>query len=334
MIPRFGENNKSPVFFAKDKAFFLFAYERLQTGNAASPGGITTPTAAGFSIINSIPGLSAINRGIFNQFTPVASTNELTKRLSYGLTGSAAYTLSHLIDDSTAEVFSTVLSPRRAENFQNIRAERADSALDHRHRFVTALVYDLPFFNKSENRFARTLLGGFRFAGTYTFESGEKATVRSGIDSNLNGDSAGDRAIINPNGVRNTASTVTALRNTAGDIVGYLANNPNAQYIQAGLGAVTNSPRNTLQLPPINNLDFSIFKNFSLGEVRKIQIRADMFNAFNHPQYIPGSPNDVSPNATTGVAGIAQIGSATFNRPSAVFSSNPRVVQLALRFDF
>lgn len=52
-------------------------------------------------------------------------------------------------------------------------------------------------------------------------------------------------------------------------IVGYLAANPNAQYIQTGVGALSNAGRNTLQLPAINNLDFSIFKNFGIGEGSK-----------------------------------------------------------------
>jgi len=97
-------------------------------------------------------------------------------------------------------------------------------------------------------------------------------------------------------------------------------------------------------LPGINNLDFSLFKNFRMGESRKIQVRADFFNAFNHPQYIPGSPNDVQPVPTTTVGQVNTVtaasisltnpGAATFNRPDRVFASNPRVIQLALRFDF
>lgn len=323
-----------PTFFSRPTQAQLDALTLNLTQINARPRVLPQYAAAGFT--NPVVGFLSNGNSSYQ-----GGSVQLTKRFSYGLAGSAAYTLSHLIDDSTAEVFSTVLSPRRAENFQNIRSERADSALDRRHRFVTALTYDLPFFQKSENAFVRTLFGGFSFAGTYTFESGEKATVRSGIDSNLNGDNAGDRTIRNGNGVRNTASTVSALTNTAGQIVGYLANNPNAEYIQAGLGAVTTSGRNTLQLPSTNNLDFSIFKNFRFGEVRKIQLRADLFNAFNHPQYIPGSPNDVSPISTTGVAGVNTIsaanlqpGSGAFFNPSRVFSSNPRVIQLALRFDF
>ncbi|HVG37832.1 MAG TPA: carboxypeptidase regulatory-like domain-containing protein [Pyrinomonadaceae bacterium] len=263
----------------------------------------------------------------------------LQRRFSNGAQLVSSYTFSHLIDDTTAEVFSTVLSPRRVEDFQNLRADRADSALDRRHRFVFSGLYDLPFFNNSSNGFVKTVLGGFRFAGTLTFESGQKATVLSGIDSNLNGDAAGDRSIINPAGVEGTGSTVTALTNSSGQIVGYLADNPNAQYIRAGLGAVTTAGRNTLQMPGINNLDFSVFKNFAFGETRRIQLRADFLNAFNHPQYIPGSVNDVTPIATTGVGQIntltpSNISNGNFNSPSKIFSSNPRVIQMALRFDF
>ena len=186
-------------------------------------------------------------------------------------------------------------------------------------------------------------------AATLAFESGEKATVLSGIDSNLNGDPAPDRAIINPAGVANTSSVVTPLLRScaafnvddscvvsdADRIVGYLAADPNAQYIQAGLGALSNSGRNTLLLPPIKNLDFSIFKNFAIGEgSKKIQLRADLYNAFNHPQYVPGSVDGVDPIATTGVAQINTVGQSDFDVPSHVFSSHPRVIQLALRFDF
>jgi len=279
-----------------------------------------------------------------------AGSASLTRRFEKGLQFSAAYTWSHFIDDTTAEVFSTVLSPRRVQDFQNLTPERADSALDHRQRFVVSGLYDLPFFKKTDNHFARTFLGGVSMAATLTFESGEKATVLSGLDSNLNGDPAPDRSIINLNGVANTSSLVTPLLRTctagfdsdgncvtpdAQRIVGYLATNPNAQYIQAGLGALSNAGRNTLQLPAIQNLDFSIFKNFGIGESsKKIQLRADLYNAFNHPQYVPGSVDGVEPIATTGVGQINTVGQTDFNVASHVFSSHPRVIQLGLRFNF
>lgn len=263
-----------------------------------------------------------------------AASASLSRRFEKGFQMTAAYTWSHLIDDTTAEVFSTVLSPRRVEDFQNLRKERADSALDRRHRLVTSFLYEIPWFRNDSNKLVRTLIGGFNFSGTYTAESGQKATVLSGIDSNGNGDAAGDRTIRNPNGVTGTGSSVTTLTRTDGQIVGYLAVNPNAEYIRAGNGAASNSARNTLQLPGINNLDFSIFKNFRLGETTRFQLRADFFNAFNHAQFIPGSPNDVQPVATTGVGQVNTVNSTTFNQPDRIFSSNPRTVQLAARFNF
>ncbi len=268
---------------------------------------------------------------------------QLTKRFSRGFQMTSAYTWSHLIDDTTAEVFSTVLSPRRVEDFQNLRRERANSALDHRHRFVTSWIYEVPWFSSSSG-LTKFFLGGIQLAGTYTFESGEFVTIRSGNDSNLNGDNAGDRAILNPLGTEGVGSEVTPLCRVTGDcgavgagpIVGYLANNPNARYIQAGDGAQSTLGRNTFLLPSINNFDFSIFKNFKIGESKYFQIRADFFNAFNHPQYVPGSVNSVDPVATTGLTTLNQVTPLTldFLNPSAVLSSNPRVIQLAARFNF
>ena len=59
-IPHFGEGG--PVLTSgKDKLFFFTSYERVQTGSAASAGGLVTPTAAGFATLNTIPGLSGNN---------------------------------------------------------------------------------------------------------------------------------------------------------------------------------------------------------------------------------------------------------------------------------
>ncbi|MGH9760412.1 MAG: carboxypeptidase regulatory-like domain-containing protein, partial [Blastocatellia bacterium] len=270
-----------------------------------------------------------------------AGSAQVTHRLANGLQGSAAYTWSHLIDDTTAEVFSTVLSPRRVQDFQNLRAERADSALDHRQRFILSLIYDVPFFRNSRN-FVRTIAGGWSLAGTYSAEAGEKAAVRSGIDSNLNGDNAGDRTILNPSGVSGTGSTVVGVgsdgkpASSQNAVVAYVATNPNAQYIQAGKGAFATAGRNNLPLPGVNNLDFSIFKNFRVREGMKFQFRVDMYNAFNHAQFVPGSVNGVEATAQTTAAAtnLVTVGTADFNRPDLVFTSHPRVIQLALRFDF
>ena len=51
---------------------------------------------------------------------------------------------------------------------------------------------------------------------------------------------------------------MTALKNSAGATVAYLANNPNAQFIRAQVGALANSGRNILATRGINNWDLSV----------------------------------------------------------------------------
>jgi hypothetical protein len=101
------------------------------------------------------------------------------------------------------------------------------------------------------------------------------------VDSNLNGDSVADRTIVNPAGTANVGSGVTPISRN-GDVVAYVANNPNARYITAGLGAYANGGRNTFSLDPINNIDFSLRKRFAIGEQRRLEFAGQFYNLFNH----------------------------------------------------
>ncbi|MEP6741779.1 MAG: hypothetical protein ABJB61_04710, partial [bacterium] len=130
--------------------------------------------------------------------------------------------------------------------------------------------------------------------------------------------------------------TGSCAQSAASRTVGYAANNPNAKYIQTGSGAQSNLGRNTFLLPGINNFDISVFKKFRLGESKAIQLSGTFFNAFNHPQYVPGSVNTVDAVGTTGLTTLNQIAPLTsdFLNPGQVLSSNPRVIVLGARFTF
>src|SRR5262249_42819574 len=159
--PKVDDTHFIPTFLTLPSASTLASLPTFATVFAGRSSFVPRFAAAGFNAGNLIAFLSNGN-STYNGFSA-----QVTHRLSKGLQGSAAYTWSHLIDDTTAEVFSTVLSPRRVEDFQNLKRERADSALDHRHRFVTSLIYDLPFFNEG-NRFVRAIAGGWSVASTYS----------------------------------------------------------------------------------------------------------------------------------------------------------------------
>jgi len=299
---------------------------------------------------------------------------QLNRRFSNGLMFQAAWTWSHTIDNSTADFFSTYLTPRRPQDGLNMAADRSNSALDRRHRITLSVIYDMPFLKNSHSFFMKNVIGNWQFAPTYTYETGEWADVQSGTDSNLNGDNAGDRAILNPLGVAGTGSGVTALCTsgfgnavTAGSlpsdakcgqsgtwkagtpnagedwttnpyVVAYKADNPNAQYIVAGAGALSNAGRNTLKMRPINNVDFAIVKRVNITERMKYEFGAQLMNAFNHPQFIGGFVSTVNPVGSDAINGQVRSyllpSASQFNTPSAIFSSNPRTMQLYMKLSF
>ncbi len=289
----------------------------------------------------------------FNQnitaFQPIGNSSynglalQLNRRFTNNLQFIGSYTWSHNIDDSTAAVFSTLLTPRRPEDFQNLGRDRGNSILDRRHRFTLSEVYDAPWFRHS-GWFLKNVPGNWLVSGTYTFETPEYATVQSGVDSNLNGDAAGDRAIVNPAGIANVGSDVYAVNNNGNRVatgsastVAYVAVNPNARYIEAQLGALTNSGRNTLATNRINNFDISLTKKFNISESKHFEFAGQFFNILNHPQATPGSLNDVTPaltSVTTASRNFLQPSNPAFNNFGAFFSSSPRTIQIVGRFIF
>jgi len=170
----------------------------------------------------------------------------------------------------------------------------------------------------------------------YIYETGQPFTVQSVRDVNLDFDSAGDRAWFFPNGTG--SSDVTPLKNSGGETVAYLANNPGARYIRAGVGQLPNGGRNTLISNPINDVNMNILKRFSVTERASVELHANIFNLFNHPQYIAGRISDVLPAGTASVSrSIIQPGNVNFgifDARSGQFSANPRTMQLALKVIF
>lgn len=185
----------------------------------------------------------------------------------------------------------------------------------------------------------------------YTYQSGQHVTPQSAVDTNLNGDSAPDRVIINPAGNPNLGTTASALPNSAGATVAYLVTDPAAKFVAAPKGTLSNGGRSILNLNPIDSIDVTLAKRFSITERFKLEFSARAINVFNHPQYTGGYLNDVAafgpPGGIGGGAGYAAgtapgilarsaitPGSSIFQQWSQAFSSNPRYVQLVLKVIF
>jgi Carboxypeptidase regulatory-like domain len=343
-LPVQDQLNRQPVVNASDAlpVYFSAPSQATLNGLTNTLSALTTAYNNGGNIV---PGfLAAGFTGVITSYQPWGNStyhgwaNQLTRRFTNGLQLLATYTLSHAIDDSTADVFSTYVTPRRPQDARNLTPDRSDSALDHRNRVTAEMLYDFRPF-KNGNWIMKNIVGNWELAPIYTYQTGTLATIQSGVDSNLNGDSAGDRTIVNPSGNPNIGSGTTPLTNSAGQTVAFLVTNPNAGYVAAPKGTLATGGRNTAHLRPIDDVDMTFGKAFNLGhEGRyKLQFQARFINIFNHPQYTGGFLTDVAPAGgvtSTNVHNFLIPGNPLFGDPTQVFSSNPRSSQIAAKLIF
>ncbi|HKD63825.1 MAG TPA: TonB-dependent receptor [Candidatus Acidoferrales bacterium] len=140
------------------------------------PAGFVIP---GTPHINAIPGFRDPQFSVF--FEARSSWDSVydgllvnfTRRLSHHFSVEASYTYAHSIDDGPNPSF--VLIPQDS-NAGNFRAERANSADDIRHRFVSNAIFTSP----AENKFLRD----FTFSTILTFQSPPWFTKYAGFDAN------------------------------------------------------------------------------------------------------------------------------------------------------
>ena len=220
-------------------------------------------------------------------------------RMTRGIYLRGNYTWAHAIDNSTNELFSSLINPRRAEDVNHLDTERGRSVLDIRHKAALSWVWEVPRA-PFENGFARGVLNGWQLNGTYIIQTGQPATALSFFDVNGNRDAAGDRAVRNAAGDPNRGTSATSVCwngaavsfgcTAAAQIVGYVADDPTAGYVQALPGTRTNVGRNGLETPGRNNIDVSVFKNFKFTESMNLQFRAEFFNLLNHRQFSFANP--------------------------------------------
>ena len=107
-------------------------------------GGLLSPALVGF-----MPWGSSSYHGL---------ALSLNRRMTDRLQLITSYTWSHAIDNSTAVVASTYLTPRRSQDFQDLAAERGTSMLDRRQRLTITALWE-PKYLKNADPIVRHLSG-------------------------------------------------------------------------------------------------------------------------------------------------------------------------------
>jgi hypothetical protein len=302
--------------------------------------------APGWSDASLLTTFPAIGGSIYH-----AAAVDVNHRLAKGLMLRGNYTWSHNIDDSTNELFSSRVNPRRSFDWENLKLDRGNSVLDVRHKVAISWIYDIPMFHL-DNGLLKGVLGGWQYTGNYLAQSGQPITILGGTDANANGDSAGDRAVLNPagtegigSGISNVVcvgaggatSVVPTANCTAANIAGYVANNPNAKYVAAGLGALSTVGRNTFRAPGVNIFNMGVIKSFKFTERLDTQFHVNVQNVFNHRNFSLAQPTVLQ----TGVNIIGTVNnglSTTYSNVTSPlfldpkqFTGGSRIMELGLK---
>jgi hypothetical protein len=202
---------------------------------------------------------------------------QASKRFAKDLTLNLTYTRSRLREKLS------YLNPSDTELEDRVGTD------DRPDRFTFAAVYQLPLgrgrmIGKDMNRLLDYVVGGWQLNGTYEWQSGHPILFSTALFY------AGD---------------VTQLQSHAGQNDGqggkYGIDRPafdTTGLIRLNSFSIRNVPTtlDNLRHQPFQSVNLSLTKNFALGEGKRLQIRAEALNAFNHPYFIDLSsdPNNAS----------------------------------------
>jgi Carboxypeptidase regulatory-like domain/TonB dependent receptor len=242
-----------------------------------------------------------------------------SRQYSNGLRFTASYWYSKSLDDiSTLNVAGSAPTLVAGENdlAQNpfdLAAEHGPSLFDATHRFVFSGTYTLPQW-KNATKAAGLFVNGWQANIIASLSTGTPFTVYDSADVSQQGSapeitgfySSKPNLISNPNdGQPHNASEWVSR-------APFQQLNPMTQAGQFG-----NEGRNVVRGPGIEDVDLSLFKNFSVTERARVQFRAELFNLLNHANL--GLPeNDLQSPA------FGQI----------LQAAPPRLLQLAIKLIF
>lgn len=277
---------------------------RLYAGCSASPGPCDFASAG---LVTNI-----------SNSTYHAGQISLSRHFVTGLGFQLSYWFSKSLDDvSSFNVSGSAPSDVSGENDLaqnpfNIRAEHGPSLFDARQRFSFSGSYELPHWRGATHA-AALLVNGWQVNAIASASTGTPFTVYDSANVALQGQ----------------APEITGFYSSRPDLIA----DPNAgphtpnQWVSrsafrrldpvAEAGQFGNEGRNVVRGPGIADLDLSLFKNFPLGESRRIQFRAECFNVVNHANFRLPQNDIASPE-------FGQI----------LEAAPPRLFQFAIKFVF
>lgn len=258
----------------------------------------TTPTA--------FPTLGQV---VYNVNDGVSHYNSLQAQLNYraskGLTLTSSYTWARNIDNTNGYLGFYAVSDLY---FYDHKLNKGNSSLDQRHVFVASALYNLPFgrgqmFGNNMNRGLDYVVGGWQLNTIVQAQTGSPFSVTFpvyGGGTSIRADLSGEQPVYNRS------------------ISGYYIN-PAAFSKVAPVGRQGTSGRNQFFGPGSVSGDVSMFKTIPITERFKTELRGEIFNITNTPQFTNPDGN---------------IQDGNFGRVTSTRQASERQMQMAIRVLF
>jgi hypothetical protein len=220
----------------------------------------------------------------------------------------ASYTFSKAMDNASS--WGPGISDAGEQiNPYNPGLSRSLSAFDMAHNFVVSYSYQLPFDKfLPPNRLTR----GWMISGITRYHTGLPVTLTEQDDNSLLG-----TYCTGP-----TCAVIDTPNYTPGSLQ-FTDPHSGKPYFNTSLftlealGQLGNSSRRFFHGPGGGNWDLSLVKDVPLSEAKKLELRAEFFNAFNHTRFKLPEGNII--NSSFGLVNSA---------------NDPRIGQVAMKFIF
>ncbi|MBM3739320.1 MAG: TonB-dependent receptor [Acidobacteria bacterium] len=222
--------------------------------------------------------------GIANYHAGVA---RFERRFSKGFSVLSTYTWSKNLNNSSEGAATIGAEGGVYSNAYNRRADYGPSGNDIAHRFTMSGVWELP---SARNRW-RWLAGGWSVGTLGTLQTGSAFSVGTQVNTTNAFAAGGLRADVSRNPNLPTGERTLGRWFDTG------------AFSQPALFQFGNQGVSILRADGIINFDFSVLRNFALGEGRKLQFRGEFFNAPNHPNF-------EEPGLTFGAPGFGIVSAA------------------------
>jgi hypothetical protein len=268
----------------------------------------------------------------------------------HGITSLVNYVWSHSLDNaSDGEDFE----PNAAQPNDSTRPnlEYGNSNFDIRNRFTWVFAYDLPHMGGDWQK----LKNGWGFNSTVTLQDGQPFNLNYNFEGDFSGSAEGDDrpdvvgpikySFSNPSGFLDlSAFAVPCTPLSGAALTDFIASGDGPdQNCVPGTRHFGDLGRNSLRGPSFKQWDIALYKNTKITERLGLQLRADIFNVLNHPNFSsPLLPAFIADAGQQGIGtnGVSQgfynltaTGDVGIGNPF-LGGGAPRGIQLAAKFTF